>query len=129
MKLCEFGLLTDENIDSDIADWLTAIGFDVLDVKRARLQGTTDVDLMRRAFAENRIIVTHDADFGTLAMLQGEPVVGLLFLRPGHIAPAFTIGTLSTVLTTDPEVTPPFIIVARRAADQVAIRIRQLSPG
>lgn len=77
MKLSQFGLLTDENIDPDVADWLAAAGFDVLDVKRANLQGTDDVDLMRRAVAENRIVVTHDADFGTLVMLQGEPVVGL----------------------------------------------------
>jgi len=51
----------------------------------------------------------------------------MLYLRPGHIVPEFTIGTLSTVLTTDPDVTPPFIVVARRTGDQVAIRIRQLS--
>lgn len=126
MKLSDFGLLTDENIDEAIADWLIAAGFDVLDVKRAALQGTDDVDLMRRAVAENRVIVTHDADFGTLAILQGEPVVGLLFLRPGHFDPAFTLGTLTTVLATNPELTPPFILVARRTDVQVTIRIRQL---
>jgi len=52
MKLREFGLLTDENIDAQVADWLAAAGFDVLDVKRFNLQGTTDVDLLRRSVAE-----------------------------------------------------------------------------
>lgn len=128
MKLSDFGMLVDENIDPDVAAWLKAAGFDVLDVKQAGLQGTADVDLLRRAVNENRVVVTHDADFGTLAMHQGEPVVGLLFLRPGHIDPAFTIGTLSTLLATNPDVVSPFIVVARRTGDQVNIRIRQLSP-
>jgi predicted nuclease of predicted toxin-antitoxin system len=128
MKLSEFGLLTDENIDPEVADWLTAAGFNVFDVKQANLQGTADVDLMRRAVVENRVIVTHDADFGTLAILQGEPVIGLLFIRPSHLDPQFTIGTLEAVIKAQPEVIPPFIIVARRNADNVAIRIRQLAP-
>jgi predicted nuclease of predicted toxin-antitoxin system len=102
MKLRDFGLLTDENLDPDVVQWLETTGFPVLDVCRAGLQGTTDVELMRQAFAENRVIVTHDADFGSLAVLQGKPVVGLVFLRPGHINPDFTIGTLMGVLQADP---------------------------
>ena len=128
MKLRDFGLLTDENLDPTVVQWLIDAGFDVLDVCRACLRGSTDAQLMVRAAAENRVIVTHDADFGTLAILQGEPVVGIVFLRPGHIDPQFTIGTLTSVMTTDPEVTPPFILVARRKGDQVAIRIRGLAP-
>lgn len=128
MKLRDFGLLTDENLDPDVVQWLEGTGFPVLDVCRAGLQGTTDVELMRRAFAENRVIVTHDADFGSPAVLQGEPVVGLVFLRPGHINPDFTIGTLSSVLQVDPDVTPPFILVARRTGDTIGIRIRPVVP-
>ncbi len=100
----------------------------MLNVCRAGLQGTTDVELMRRAFADNRIIVTHDADFGSLAVLQGEPIVGLVFLRPGHIDPGFTIGTLNSILQANPDVTPPFILVARRTGDTIGIRIRPVVP-
>jgi hypothetical protein len=53
-------------------------------------------------------------------------VIGILFLRPGHIDPQFTIGTLTTVLAANLELTPPFIVVARRTSDQVTIRVRQL---
>lgn len=128
MKLRDFGLLTDENLDADVVRWLIDAGFDVLDVCLAGLQGSTDGELLRRAVAENRVIVTHDADFGTLAILQGEPVVGLVFLRPGHMNPQFTTGTLGRILAADPDVTPPFILVARRTGDTVAIRIRSLPP-
>lgn len=128
MKIREFGLLTDENLDPEVVQWLIDQGFDVLDVARSRLHGSPDVALLRRAAAEGRLIVTHDSDFGTLAILQGEPVIGILFLRPGHIDPQFTIGTLSSLLTLDPEVNPPFILVARRTGDQVTIRLRGIIP-
>ncbi len=128
MKLRDFGLLTDENIDADVVAFLRQTGFDVWDVCDNGLQGTTDVDLLRRAFADNRIIVTHDADFGTLAVLGGEPVIGIVFLRPGHIDPQFTIKTIEAVLAADPDVTPPFLLVAKRTGTSVAIRVRALPP-
>lgn len=127
MKLRDFGLLTDENLDPDVVQWLIDSGFNVLDVCREGLRGSTDRELLRRAAAENRIVVTHDSDFGKLAIVQGEPVLGLVFVRPGHIDPRFTIETVSTVLANDPDLLPPFVLVARRTNDRVAIRIRRLN--
>ena len=126
MKLRDFGLLTDENLDPDVVAFLRQQGFDVSDVCDDGLQGLTDIALLQRAVAANRVVVTHDPDFGRLAILQKEPVVGIMFLRPGHIDPQFTIETLQSVLSADPEVTPPFLIVARRKGLKVTIRIRLL---
>ncbi|MBC7821162.1 MAG: DUF5615 family PIN-like protein [Planctomycetaceae bacterium] len=126
MKLRDFGLLTDENLDPDVVAFLRRQGFDVSDVCEDGLQGSTDVALLQRAVAANRVVVTHDPDFGTLAILQKEPVVGILFLRPGHIDPQFTIETLQSVLSANPDVTPPFVIVARRKGVKVTIRVRLL---
>lgn len=71
MKLIDFGLLTDENIDEQIVLFLRNQGFQVKDVKEENLIGSDDVTLLRLAMAENRIIVTHDSDFGTLAIAAG----------------------------------------------------------
>ena len=71
---------------------------------------------------------THDADCGSLAIFQGEATVGILYLRPGHIDPQFTIEMLNVVLAADPDVTPPFVLVAKRTGTSVTIRVRQLSP-
>ncbi len=77
MKLRDFGLLTDENIDPDVVSHFRSVGFDVWDVCENGWQGRTDLELIRQSVADCRVIVTHDSDFGTLAMLGGEPVVGV----------------------------------------------------
>lgn len=128
MKLSDFGLLTDENLEVEVVAFLRQSGFDVLDVCENGLQGTTDVALLQRATRENRVVVTHDSDFGTLAILQGEPIVGILFLRPGHIDSQFTIETLKSLLTSNPDVLPPFVVVAKRTGNIVTVRVRQLGP-
>lgn len=124
MRLRDFGLLTDENLDPEVVQWLIGSGFDVLDVYQAGLRGSTDVELLRRAVSENRVIVTHDVDFGTLAIHQGEPVIGIVFLRPGHIDPKFTVGMLNSLLDLNPELPLPFILVVRRTGNQINVRIR-----
>ena len=128
MKLRDFGLLTDENLDPDVVAFLRRIGFDVCDICEKGWQGSTDLTLLQRSVADHRIVVTHDADFGSLAIFQGEPTVGILYLRPGHIDPQFTIETLNVVLAADHDVTPPFVLVAKRTGTSVTIRVRQLSP-
>ena len=128
MKLLNFGLLTDENIDPDVVAFLRRQGFDIWDVCDNGMQGSTDLVLLKQAVTDNRVIVTHDSDFGKLSILQGEPLIGLVFLRPGHINPRFTIETIETVLAANPDVAVPFILVAKRTGNTVAIRIRHLGP-
>lgn len=71
MKLPEFGLLTDENINPIVAAELRAMGFDVFDVCENGLFGSEDTVLLSRARADGRVVVTHDSDFGTLAVAHG----------------------------------------------------------
>ena len=125
MKLADFGLLTDENIDAQIVTFFRSQSFDVRDVKEDGLAGSEDVTLLRLATAENRVVITHDSDFGTLAIAAGEPYLGLIYLRPGHFKPEFTVGTLQTLLRQNPELTPPFIIVGVRSGSSIKIRLRQ----
>ncbi len=126
MKLDRFKLLADENIHRDVVRFLRDRGFDVLDVAEEGMLGTTDVDLLRRAVLEDRVVMTHDRDFGTLAILTGEPIVGIVYLRPGHIAPRFTIETIEATMREEYDLSPPFILVIRRRDGQVRIRVRRL---
>ena len=128
MKLLEFPLLTDENIDPEVVAHFRQLGFDVLDVVEGGMQGSADVDLLQLAAVGGRVVVTHDADCGTLAIHQNEPLVGVVFLRPGHIDSKFTIETVQTLASTNPDVYPPFVLVAKRTGNNVTIRIRHLGP-
>ncbi len=98
----------------------------MLDVAEEGLFGTTDVDLLRRAVSEDRVVVTHDRDFGTLAILAGEQVVGIVYLRPGHIDPNFTIETIEAALKQEHALLPPFILVVQRKDSHVRMRVRRL---
>jgi predicted nuclease of predicted toxin-antitoxin system len=124
MKPLAFPLLTDENIHPDVVAGLRARGKDVCTVDDEQLRGSDDVSILRRAHANARVVVTHDSDFGKLAIQASEPYTGILFLRPGHISPQFVLGSLAALEASSIDVTPPFIAVVERKDDQVRVRVR-----
>jgi len=126
VKLRGATFLTDENIHPDIVEFLRGVGCEMLDVKGARLYGGEDVLLIRRSHAEQRIILTHDSDFGTHAISGSEPTVGTVYLRPGHILPEFTIGTIRASFDQELNLIPPFFVVARRSGHRMGIRAAHL---
>ncbi len=73
---------------------------------------------------QGRVIVTHDSDFGMLAIQAGAKYVGIVHLRPGHISPQVTIESVRQLIKLDFEVTPPFIVTAKRSDESVTVRIR-----
>lgn len=70
------------------------------------------------------MIVTHDSDFGTLAIRQGEPYSGIVYVRPGHISPRFVLEILDAVAALETDVGFPFLLVADRRGGDVRIRLR-----
>ena len=71
-------------------------------------------------------MITHDRDFGGLSIARLEPIVGIVFLRPGHIDPQFTIQTLRRLFEQDLDLAAPFLLVAKRGRNAVNIRLRSL---
>jgi len=121
----EARLLTDENVHPQVVSFLRDRGCDVLDVKELGRMGTSDPEIVRRAADEGRTIITHDRDFGRLLMAQEQLSVGVIDLRPGHIDPEFTIGTLRVLSEYErPEL--PFIVVAEREKQRVSVRVRTI---
>jgi len=124
VRLAEFALLTDENIHPQVVAFLRNQGFHVLDVKEGSLVGSSDSSLLRLATSERRVLVTHDRDVGRVAVSLLEPGVGIVYLRPGHIKPQFTIESLRALFQQDLQVSPPFIIVVHRVGEEINIRVR-----
>lgn len=98
MSFHRAAFLLDENVHPELEVFLRTRGFDNLTARQAGLFGLGDRRVLHRACSEQRIVVTHDADFGALAVAAREPVFGIIYLRPGHIKPAVSIDTLRALL-------------------------------
>jgi predicted nuclease of predicted toxin-antitoxin system len=81
MKINSLKFLTDENVSPKVVSYLREKGVDVIDVKEKGWHGTEDKFLMGIGSSEKRFILTHDSDFGTLAIGEGFPCYGIIYLR------------------------------------------------
>lgn len=74
-------LLVNENVSATVIAMLRQHGHDVLSVKESMRSETDDV-ILAKAQAEQRLVVTHDKDFGELAFRFGLPAeCGVMLLR------------------------------------------------
>src|SRR5437660_922731 len=74
-------LLANENFPLDVVESLRNEGHDVLWI-RTDAPGSKDPDILKRAVAENRILLTFDKDFGDLSCQFGLPAsCGIVFFR------------------------------------------------
>ena len=124
VKPLQFPLLTDENIHPGVVAALISAGKDVRTVYEEGLAGSSDIEIMRQAYQSGRVIVTHDSDFGMLAIYANEPYIGIVFMRPGHMAPSFVQRSIDAIESTISDVEPPFLLVTERRNDTIRIRLR-----
>src|SRR5262245_2890247 len=72
----------DEHVDPAIADGLVRRGIDVTTTAGAGLLGADDIDHLRFAANDNRVVVTNDGDFLRLHD-AGEPHSGITYCQQG----------------------------------------------
>jgi len=106
-------ILTDENISPRVVSFLRGKGLDVIDVKEKGWQGSADRFLMAAAWDENRFILTHDADFGMLAINEGVPCFGIIYLRLKDLKIEKVIGSLNKFLNIEKEISEGTIIILK----------------
>jgi predicted nuclease of predicted toxin-antitoxin system len=61
MNLRQFAFLADENIHPDVTAYWRGHGLDIVSVKEVGLMASDDVVILRRAKAENRLVLTMTA--------------------------------------------------------------------
>lgn len=81
--------------------------------------------MLNLATNQNRVVLTHDSDFGTLVIADGKPFIGIVYLKPGHILPQFTLQSLEAIFKEIDLIENPFIIVAKHNGMTTRVRIRQ----
>ena len=72
--------LADESCDGRVVRALRDAGHDVKSAVDG-LRGAPDAAVSAAAFADGRIVVTEDRDFGHLAFVAGSPSVGTVLIR------------------------------------------------
>jgi predicted nuclease of predicted toxin-antitoxin system len=104
-------LLADVNIAVQVVAFLRAQGVDVASVYERGLAHLDDEGILDIGKTEGRFVLTHDSDFGKLAITRHRPIHGVLYLRPGDDPPGVVISGLSDLLAAKIDWTPPLIAV------------------
>ncbi|MDP3621920.1 MAG: DUF5615 family PIN-like protein [Polynucleobacter sp.] len=77
--------LVDAQLPRRFVDWLKEEGHDAIHTSDLPLKNATpDHDVILRALAEDRVVVTKDDDFVQAYLLRGQPV--LLLISTGNIS-------------------------------------------
>ena len=104
-------LVANINIADSVIQFLRAQGVDVVAGREENWTRYEYRDILREAHAMNRFVLTHDSDFGTLAIHEGQTITGIIHLRPGNRPSAEVIADLQILLNMEIDWTPPLIVI------------------
>ena len=91
-------MLADENVPGDVVTAMRVDGHDVTWMRDVG-PGSPDHRVLALAFAEGRIVLTFDKDFGELAFRLGQQATpGVILLRPRLRSPDYLIRFTRAVL-------------------------------
>lgn len=108
-------VLADESVEGEIVARLRAEGLDVAYVPETSA-GIRDDEVLVRANAEDRVLLTEDKDFGELAFYYGNRSSGIVLLRAHGVGIDAKMGAIVGVLEAyEGKLTedPPHFVVAR----------------
>ena len=73
--------LVDANLSPRLANLLEALGHDAVAVRDLGLADASDEVILERASSEERVLISHDTDFGTLLAFRGLTAPSLILFR------------------------------------------------
>ncbi len=119
MKFRSLKMLADENVSPRVVSFLREKGTDVADVKERKWYGKEDEYLLEIAYSENRFILIHDSDFGTLAINEGKDSYGIIYLRLKDSKVTNVIRVIENLLSLETEFPQGSLIVVGHARVRV----------
>ena len=90
--------IVDECTGKRVAQWLKQEGHKVFSVYE-EARGISDEEILRKAFAENWILITNDKDFGEKVYREKYPHHGIIFMRLKNERYSNKINVLRQLLT------------------------------
>ena len=106
-------LVADMNITTPVVQFLRSQGIDVVSAFEEGWHLYKDGDILANAHTMHRFVLTHDSDFGYLAVYLKRPITEIILLRPGGRTPDEVISDLQNLLKMQVDWTPPLIAVYR----------------
>lgn len=79
--------LLDMGLAGSTTAHLRALGHDALHLREQGLQRLSDEEIVGKAVAEGRVILTHDLDFGRIVALSGSRVPSVVTFRLANMRP------------------------------------------
>jgi predicted nuclease of predicted toxin-antitoxin system len=78
LTLGQHKFLADETIHPAVIAFLSDAGYSVVTVRGVVLAGCADGVILEHAFQRSQVILTHDSDFGKLAIAAGQSIYGIV---------------------------------------------------
>jgi len=118
--------LADMGISERVAAWLRAEGHDVAHLRDEGLSRLPNGEIYQKGFAEHRIVLTFDLDFGEIVAASAGQIVSVILFRLHDARSERVIERLTTVLAqSSAELLTGAIIVVEDARH----RVRKLPIG
>jgi predicted nuclease of predicted toxin-antitoxin system len=89
--------IVDECTGPAVARWLSTESHEVFSVYD-QARGTSDEDVLAKAYSENWILITNDKEFGELVYREQRPHRGVIFLRLNDERAAVKINAIRQLL-------------------------------
>lgn len=118
--------LLDMGMARSTANYLRSQGYDALHLRDQGLQRLSDEDIIHKARAEGRVILTHDLDFGRIIALSQSHLPSVITFRLNNMQPAQVNRYLAQTLTRFAEQLAAGALVS---VSEQAIRVRLLPVG
>lgn len=104
--------LANENFPAETVAWLREEGHDVVHAAET-LIGASDSELLRRAHADRRILITFDRDFGELVFHQRQPAArGIVLFRLHQQPPEIVLPFLRSFFAEAPDLAGYFTVAS-----------------
>lgn len=118
--------LLDMGLGQSTAAFLRSHGHDVVHLRDEGLQRLEDEKIIEKAHREDRVILTHDLDFGRIIALSRSQFPSVITFRLGNMQPAHVNHYLTEVLN---QFTAELEAGALVSVNEQAIRVRLLPIG
>ena len=117
--------LVDMPLSPGIAVWLAKESHDASHASEMGMATSADTEILQRARAEGRVVVTADLDYPRLLAIAGEESPGLILFRGGNWSEQDCIEHLDRVLRLipGPDLTRSIVVIEKNR-----IRRRRLPP-